>query len=267
MELGIINKFPLGIWAIILIMVLLASLETGYRLGLRKNQLDDDSKPGSKDFVMGSMFAVLGLVMAFTYAYTVNRAGMRQNTLVNEANAIGTAFRRADLTAEPSRSELKQLLLNYAQTRVFTTDMNNNQENFEQAIARTLAAQSKLWPATIRMVQSSTAGPKELSIVYAINEVLDIYVNRFRGTYDRLPGVALLMLIFIAAASLSVAGFNAGLSGNINRWRITTFTIVLVVVLLIIVDFDIPQRGFIGVNQGALEDVIAEMRVSVSRSE
>ena len=56
------------------------------------------------------------------------------------------------------------------------------------------------------------------------------------------------MLLFVAAASLSVAGFNAGISGRLNRWRMTIFALVLVGVMLVILDFDQPLDGFIRVK-------------------
>jgi hypothetical protein len=80
LKLGILNHYPLGICAAGLIVVLLVSVEAGYRLGLRKRQKEQqEGKTVSKDFVLGSMFALLGLVMAFTYAFTVSRADMRQH--------------------------------------------------------------------------------------------------------------------------------------------------------------------------------------------
>jgi hypothetical protein len=68
----------------------------------------------SRDIAMGSMFALLGLIMAFTYAFTVSRADHRKQAIVNEANTIGTAFLRVELASEPGRSELRRLLLDYA---------------------------------------------------------------------------------------------------------------------------------------------------------
>ena len=264
MKLGMLHQFPLGVWAVIFVAVLLISLETGYRLGhWKKNRQGGAEIANSRDIAMGSMFALLGLVVAFTYAFSVSRADTRKQAVANEANAIGTAFMRSELAPEPGRSELRQLLLDYALTRVMSTASFESQ-NVKKIMARTLEAKSKLWPATVRMVQDSSANPMKVSIVRAMNKVYDMHALRLRGVYDYLPGVVLLMLVFIAAASLAVAGFNAGLTGSMNRWRMTTFTVVLAAVMFIIIDFDVPQRGFIGVSQDPLVDVIDEMKASLS---
>ena len=129
-----------------------------------------------------------------------------------------------------------------------------------------MEAQSKLWPATERILREkgSAAGPLEIFIAQAMNEVLDMHLQRIRGVTDHLPNVALFMLVFIASASLVVAGFNVGLAGSLNRWRMTTFTAVLAVAMLIIIDFDLPQRGFIRVSQVPLVNVIDAMETSLS---
>ena len=267
MELGILDHYPLGVGAVILVVVLLLALEIGYRLGKwTKKRQEEGAISGSKDIAIGSMFALLGLIMAFTYAFTVSRSDHRKQAIVNEANAIGTAFLRAELASEPGRSELRWFLLDYARTRVINTAISKDTQTFKKTMARSMEAQKKLWPATMQMVQDKggAIGPLEISIVQAINEVLDMQVQRARGATDRLPSVVQFMLVFIAAASLAVAGFNSGVTGALNRWRMTIFTTVLALVMMIIIDFDLPMRGFIGVSQRPLENVINEMESSLS---
>jgi hypothetical protein len=66
------------------------------------------------------MLALLGLLLAFTYSFSLSRADMRKQAVINEANAIGTAFLRADLGAEPGRGELRE----GPKTVVFAGDTN-----------------------------------------------------------------------------------------------------------------------------------------------
>jgi hypothetical protein len=73
------------------------------------------------------------------------------------------------------------------------------------------------------------------------------------------------MLLFVSAASLSVAGFNAGISGQLNRLRMTTFALVLMGVMLVILDFDQPLDGFIRVNLDSLTNIINEMEANLAQ--
>jgi hypothetical protein len=73
------------------------------------------------------------------------------------------------------------------------------------------------------------------------------------------------MLLLVASASLSVAGFNAGISGRLNRLRMTTFAFVLMGVMLVILDFDQPIDGFIRVNHESLTNIVNEMEANLAQ--
>jgi hypothetical protein len=73
------------------------------------------------------------------------------------------------------------------------------------------------------------------------------------------------MLLFTAAATLSVAGFNAGISGRMSRWRMTTLALVLMGVMLVIHDFDHPAGGFIRISQDSLTHVINGMEADLAQ--
>ena len=73
------------------------------------------------------------------------------------------------------------------------------------------------------------------------------------------------MLLFVSAASLSVAGFNAGISGQLNRLRMTTFALVLTGVMLVILDFDQPLDGFIHISLDSLTNLVNEMEANLAQ--
>jgi hypothetical protein len=102
-------------------------------------------------------------------------------------------------------------------------------------------------------------------LVDAVNQVISAHTTRVSAAIDRLPSAVLLMLLFIASATLSVAGFSAGISGRMNRLRMTTFALVLAGVLFIIYDFDQPHVGFIRVDQNNISLIINEMEANLAQ--
>ena len=73
------------------------------------------------------------------------------------------------------------------------------------------------------------------------------------------------MLLFIAAASLGVAGYNAGIQGRMSRFRMTALTLVITGLMLIILDFDRPGDGFVIVDEFSIENVIADMEADLGQ--
>ncbi len=102
-------------------------------------------------------------------------------------------------------------------------------------------------------------------LVAAVDQVISVYTIRVASINDKLPVLVILMLLFVAAASLSVAGFNAGISGRLNRWRMITFALVLTGVMLVIHDFDHPVDGFIRVSHDSIISVINEMEADFAQ--
>ena len=94
--------------------VLLVAMEVGAWNGRRLGRRATDAKGGNarkrSDLEVGALLALMGLVLAFTYLFSLSRIDMRKQALVQEANAIGTAFLRADLLPEPGRTELRARL-------------------------------------------------------------------------------------------------------------------------------------------------------------
>ena len=57
-----------------------------------------------------ALFVLLSLLLAFTLAMAVPRYDHRRELVVQEANAIGTTYLRAQTLAQPYRENLEQLL-------------------------------------------------------------------------------------------------------------------------------------------------------------
>jgi hypothetical protein len=256
---------PFWVTGMLLIIILLLALEAGFRMGLHKSHaFVNADKTLRADVTLGAMLALLGLMLAFTYSFSLSRADLRKQAIVNEANAIETAFLRADLAAEPGRSELRQRLLEYARTRVITGESVENVQQLQQLIERSLEVQGELWPSTKRVLQGDTSAVIGASLVQSINAVLDAHTTRFAVGFDHMPAVVVVMLVLIAAVSLAGAAHNAGLRGGMIRWRVSAFALVLAILILIILDFDISLRGFIQTSNQSLISLVKNMEATIA---
>jgi hypothetical protein len=252
----LLYELPITLSGLLFAVVLLVALETGYRVGLAKRKQIKDAEAGGGGVVLTSMFATLSLILAFTYGFTINRYDHRREAVITEANALGTAFLRAGFIDGPEAVELREALLAYARTRVVFVEVNTLRAD---AVERSLVAQARLWPLIERIVKSKPRDPIEALLVESMNEVIDMDTSRLAASFDRLPQPVFWILVLVAAASVSVAGFNAGLGGFISRWRMSALTFVLAAVMLIIIDFDRPQDGLIRITQEPLRGAVANM--------
>jgi hypothetical protein len=258
-------EVPLWADALVFLVVLFVAVEAGFRFGLRHHHAKSAAEKTTRgDVTLGSMLALLGLMLAFTYAFTLSRADERKRSVIEEANAIGTAFLKADFLPEPGRSELRGRLLDYARTRVVTRELVKDPIARAKFIARTTEAQAQLWPATKRALDGKALGPFEASMVQAVNDVLDAHTRRVTAALDHMPEVVSILLLLIAALSLAVAANNAGLAGRMNRWRMGGFTLILAALMLMILDFDRPQVGFIMLDERPVSALVDDMESALA---
>jgi hypothetical protein len=265
LEFSPLYNYPFWFAASIFAIVLTIALESGFRVGMKRRAHWKDADSGGGSVVLTSIFAIMGLVMAFTYASGISRYDARKNAATIEANALGTAFLRADLVAEPGRTELKKVLLDYARSRVFDLGKIKNAEDRRAVLNNTLEKLKKIWPVTRRIVEQGKPGPIEASLVAAINDVMNAHTTRVMSLLDKLPKVVMWMLLFIAAASLSVAGYNAGIQGRMSRWRMSAFALVLTGLMLVILDFDRPNDGIVVVSNFSIKAVVTVMEADLGQ--
>ena len=90
--------------------------ELGFYLGRRRSNAGEAPKKEHVSAVQAAVAAILGLLLAFTVSMAVSRFEDRKHAVVDEANAIGTAYLRASLLPEPLRSQATAAFAEYRTT-------------------------------------------------------------------------------------------------------------------------------------------------------
>lgn len=100
---GPLDALPLwGLFLAILLLVLL-SVEGGYRLGKYRRSRSEEEKEAPVGAMVGATLGLLAFLLAFTFGLAATRFDTRRQVLLDEANAIGTTYLRAGML--PDRRE------------------------------------------------------------------------------------------------------------------------------------------------------------------
>src|SRR5687767_4555372 len=130
-----------GVAMIMLASMLLAAL-AGHAVRLIHSRLSPERKKperSQESYLVGSMLGLLALLMA------VNRYEERRQLVVDEANAIGTSYLRAQLLDEPHRSRLGGLLIQYTNNRIALA--NGDREQLPSRLAVNDRLLTEIWAA------------------------------------------------------------------------------------------------------------------------
>jgi hypothetical protein len=252
---GAFDALPLWALFISILVVVLLSVECGYRLGKYRRSRHEQEKEAPLGTMVGATLGLLAFILAFTFGLAAARFDTRRQVLLDEANAIGTTYLRAGML--PERGEqIRGLLRDYAGARLEAVRSGNVAEG----IRRSEDIQHKVWSEAETVGQKNPNSIVVGLFVQSLNEMIDLHAKRVQaGLRSRIPGAIWLGLFAVAALSLATMGYHAGLSATRRSLAILAVAVTFSVVIELIADLDRPQEGVLRVSQQALLDVQQSM--------
>src|SRR4051812_44047089 len=109
---------PIWLAGVVLFGATVACAYAGAALSRWLSQLrgqDGELSDSQQGYVVSSIFALLALLLAFTFGTAVDRFQTRRQLVVQEANAIEAVYLQAQLLDEPHRSRFANLLVRYTE--------------------------------------------------------------------------------------------------------------------------------------------------------
>ena len=250
-----LDRLPLWGLFLTIVVLVLAAIEGGYRLGSYRHRQEGRAKEAPVGAMVGATLGLLAFMLAFTFGMAASRFDTRKQLVLEEANAIGTTYLRAAMLPE-RRDEIRALLRSYVDIRLEAV----RSDKVAEEILRAETTQGQLWSA------ATTVGlqhPDSIVVglfVQSLNEVIDLHAKRVTaGLRNRIPGAIWAALLTIAAFSMAAMGYHAGLVGTTRSLAIIVVAVTFSAVIALIADLDRPQEGSLTVSQQALIDVRQSM--------
>ena len=103
-----------------LLLAMLAAAEIGRRLGVSRLARFPEGLPKGVGAVDGAVFALLGLLLAFSFSGAASRFEDRRHLITSETNAIGTAYLRIEMLPGDVQPEMRDLFRRYVDGRLET---------------------------------------------------------------------------------------------------------------------------------------------------
>src|ERR1700756_5712182 len=107
------------LYSLSLFLGMLILLEAGRRLGVMRRSKESDGERSNLGPVEGAVFALFGLLMAFTFSGAASRFNEKRMLIAEEANGIETAYLRRHLVRH-SASKIQYLFRQYVDSRLKT---------------------------------------------------------------------------------------------------------------------------------------------------
>ncbi len=245
-----------------LFVSMLVVLEVGRWLRQRHRARHGDGVGKGLGAVEAALFGLMGLLLAFTFSGAASRFDARRQLIVDEANAIGTAYRRLDLLPPAPRQALQQQFRQYVDARLALYRIGRDAQRLRAGQAQVTALQEQIWQQAVAAVPEAPVPQVAAHLLPAINAMTDIATSRVAATRIHPPRIIFGLLGLVALVCALIAGYAMAESKGPSRMHSLGFAAVLAITVYVIIDLEYPRRGLFQVAEfdQLLVDVRASMR-------
>jgi len=239
---------------------MLLLLEIGRRIALQRIARDPEGARVGLGAVEGAVFGLIGLLLAFTFSGASSRFDTRRQLILEEANAIGTAYLRLDLLPVGAQPPIRQAFRKYLDARLAVYQKLPDLQAAKAELERAATLQSEIWTYAVSACREA-AQPATMLILPALNEMIDITTTRMGALLMHPPPVIFAMLVVLMLAGSLLAGYGMAESKARSWLHILGFALSMSVAVYVILDFEFPRVGLIRVD--AFDQVLVDLRNSM----
>ena len=137
------------LFAALLLFGMVILLETGRRLGVRRRAKESEGERSNLGTIEGAVFALFGLLMAFTCSGAALRFNEKRMLIADEATSIETAYLRLHLASQQEQPGLQELFRRYVDSRLEIYRRLPNMQAAEMEMANSKKLQEEIWTQAV----------------------------------------------------------------------------------------------------------------------
>jgi hypothetical protein len=222
----------------------------------RRLRMESQDKAAVSKFVDASL-AVLGLLLAFTFATSLGKHDQRRTMVVTDSNAIGDFYNCASLLREPVRSKLRRVIHDYTALRVDLAKHRYDATVFENALRQFQQMHNQMVELVAQALTDGT--PIAVSLTNTLNDVTSSHAARLAAINDRLPTSIVLLLLLSAVSSAMLVGREQGAMDEPDIAGTVCYILLVSFAIYVTLDLNQPDRGLITVSQEPMVRLLATM--------
>jgi hypothetical protein len=245
----------IGVFVGTLVLVL-AAVELGYRWARHRQANQELEKEAPVAAMVAATLGLLAFLLTFTFGIALDAYHARKLALVEEANAIRMTYRACDLIPQALRAETRGVLRQYVDERLRWA---NGQADQPGASANELL--DRLWTAA-GVAGAKNPGSVDVFLTY-VGQVIELRSERLDvREQSKIPLAYWVILFIIAFLAFSGVGYHGGVAGTRRSPVMLAVALAFSAVIMVIVDMDSPEEGFIDVSQAPM----VHLRTELARS-
>jgi hypothetical protein len=245
---------------LLLFVGLLVCIHVGRRY--RHLPRDADSSAAVAPIVT-TVLSLMGLVLGFSFANGATRLDSSRKAILDEANAIETAWTLIDVAEPELRPPMTDLFRRYVDARIRAYESYEERmgvAEYDREVERSAQVFRQLWAAGIA---STPAHSVERSILLgALGRLRDTATTRSLAMNTHLPPAIHIFLFGIVLVGAVLVGSGLARTGRLVWFYQVVFAAVLSWTIFAILDMEYPRLGGFQLLRSA-DALLVELRRSM----
>lgn len=230
----------------------------GRRFGLRARETDAVEEQAG--ILQSAILGLLALLLGFTFSMAMSRFDARKAAIVQEANAIGTAYLRARMLPEAEAKDTDRALRALVDSWLEAYNADFKSATAKREVERQSALHDEIWAAAIR---ATARDPRSIPFglfADAANHMIDLHEETLAALGNHVPELTLWLLIAVSIIAVGFVGYASGAAGQRSAQSLVLLAGVLSAVMFTILDIDRPRRGIIRARPASMQRLQTTMR-------
>jgi hypothetical protein len=254
------NIIFVSIILLLLIGILWLSVNAGKRYGQKQLARLGGGKLEVVVVVEGAVFTLLALLVAFTFSGAYERFEIRKLHIIEEANAVNTAYKRIDLVAPDFQPALRASFRDYVDAQLQFYKDAGKVLLFKRDLSNSLQLEDKLWQQVLAASKGTQdpSGAVAQLFIPAVNAMFDTETAGMELSRIHPPVAIFLLLLSLAILSGFLAGYSTAESQSQNPLHILSYVGITALTIFIILNLEFPRIGFIRV--ASFDQILTDVR-------
>jgi hypothetical protein len=185
----------------------------------------------------------------------LNRYETRRELVIQQANAIGTAYLRAQLLDEPFRGTLSRLLVDYTENRISLATVGAGGGAY---LERNDELLTEIWGAVKASRESAQAHGLTTALLITFNEVIDLDAERKIAWNLRIPIEVVFLLMVYLGVTAAVVGHQV--DGPRGKRAALVLFLLVSLSITVIADLNRPMSGHARESQEPMVMLLASLK-------
>jgi hypothetical protein len=241
---GLLDATPIWLIGVLVLGAMLLAAWAGRALAYLRGD-PDEKRPDVESHIVSAIMGLLALLVGFTFSIAMDRYDTRRVLVLEESNAIGTAYLRTQLLEQPYRDEISGVLKAYTDNRVALSEAPRNRR--APLVLENDRLITELWRGVVavhpRIQTLEAAGP----FIESVNLVIDMDASRKVARDAHVPALVFLLLFVYQIASAGVLGY--ALSGSRSIFLAAMLFALFTLALVLTIDIDRAVGGAVRESQ------------------